>query len=113
MPAKKKIIKKALKTAKKKAPTAVPSFTSVMSGLRDGSQPVGAKRTPHVYQGTIKLVADRKLSRDETALLESAVWAQLAEPTGIEGEKRAGFSTSDVRITLKRVHVVTKRRLGK
>lgn len=50
------------------------------------------------YQLTVTFKVDRELSQQEMDRLIDAVAAQVEEPAGLDGEKRAGFTVFELTI---------------
>jgi hypothetical protein len=52
------------------------------------------------YSINIEFSTDRPMTDDEIASMETAVYVQVSEPSGLDGDKRAGFNTRTVEITV-------------
>jgi hypothetical protein len=96
--------------AKRTARVAGEGFSSIMSALRDETQPIVANKPANTYVATVSFGTDRRLTADEVARLVSAVAVQIEDPSGADGEKRADFATSDVEARIKRTRKIVRRR---
>jgi len=59
-------------------------------------------KTPSTYIATILFSTDRKLTAEEIDKLAFALSVQVEDPSGLDDEKRAKFSTAQVRTIIKR-----------
>lgn len=58
----------------------------------------GVKMNGYEYQLAVTFKVDRELSRQEMDRLIDAVAAQVEEPAGLDGEKRAEFTVFELTI---------------
>ena len=85
-------------------------FAAIMASLQGGQQKIVPDKTTNTYEATISFVTDRKLTEDEKRALENAVAVQVEEPSGLDGSKRAEFTTSRVKVNLKLSRKIVRRR---
>lgn len=85
-------------------------FAAIMASLQGGQQKIVPDKTTNTYEATISFVTDRKLTEEEKRALEAAVAVQVEEPSGLDGSKRAEFTTSQVKVNLKLSRKIVRRR---
>lgn len=85
-------------------------FSAIMKALQTETQPIVKNKAPNVYVATISFRTDRRLTQDEIDRLASAVHVQVEDPAGLGDEKRAEFSTADVKTMIKRTREINRRR---
>jgi len=86
-------------------------FLEIMQALQAHTQPIVRSKTPNTYVATVSFSADRRLTAEEIDRLAFAISVQVEDPSGPGDEKRAGFSTAQVRTIIKRTR--KSRRRGK
>ena len=52
------------------------------------------------YSINIEFSTDRPMTDDEIAAMETAVYVQVSEPSGLDGDKRSSFNVHKVEITV-------------
>lgn len=77
-------------------------FSAIMRALQTHTQPIVEHKTPNTYVATVSFSADRKLTAEEIDRLAFAISVQVEDPSGLDDEKRAEFSTAQVRTIIKR-----------
>lgn len=85
-------------------------FSSIMKALQTKTQPIQKNKPANVYVATVSFSTDRRLAQREVDALAFAIAVQVEDPSGLDGDKRAEFSTSDVKTTIKRTREIVRRR---
>ena len=85
-------------------------FSSILKALQTESQPIVKNKAANKYVATVSFATDRRLTQNELDALAFAVGVQVEDPAGLEGAKRAEFSTADVKTTIKRTREINRRR---
>lgn len=107
VPAKKKT--KRTKSATKKN-RSEKEFFAIMKALQTETQPIVKNKAANTYVATVSFSTDRRLTESEVDRLTLAVHVQVEDPAGLGDEKRAEFSTADVKTVIKRTRKINRRR---
>lgn len=85
-------------------------FSAIMKALQTETQPIIKNKPANTYVATVSFGTDRRLTQEEIDRLVFAVAVQIEDPSGADGEKRAEFSTHDVKAMIKRTRKINRRK---
>jgi len=111
VPAKKKNINKRKAVAlSRRVKDLENEFSAIMKALQTETQPIVKNKPANTYVATVSFGTDRRLTQEEIDRLVFAVAVQIEDPSGADGEKRAEFSTHDVKAMIRRTRKINRRK---